>query len=214
LSKHFYIEQEREQLEQDNRLLQRQRKPQFVYTETGPTSCTLKGQFVKPGVIDHRYRTSATALHSLGLSQTRTVGTPTVVSPIGANLGAQGVHVRESDRKGRDGVNPSSTLRHGNAPRISEYRGVDEAACPLATLAVVSPWDETAIPSSPLVTLTRQYLILLGVLLAEYRSTWFIHVLNGLLVPISFTFFVVAVGGVTKSTTQINSVIEVLLWQL
>jgi ABC-2 type transport system permease protein len=51
---------------------------------------------------------------------------------------------------------------------------------------------------SPLATLTQQYLILLGVLLAEYRTTWFFHVLNGLLVPMSFTFFIVAVGGVTS----------------
>ena len=36
----------------------------------------------------------------------------------------------------RDGYN--IPLRHGNGPRISGYRGVDEAACPLATLAVVS----------------------------------------------------------------------------
>ena len=95
-----------------------------------------------------------------------------------------------------------------NAPQTSVYRGVDEAACPLATLAVVSPRDETVTPPSPatrspFVTLTRQYLILLGVLLAEYRTTWFIHVLNGLLVPISFTFFVVAVGGVTNSEKAI-----------
>jgi len=48
-----------------------------------------------------------------------------------------GVCGGENDRKGRDGVNPSSTQRRFNTPRISECRGVDEVACPLATLAVV-----------------------------------------------------------------------------
>ena len=69
-------------------------------------------------------------------------------------------------------------------------------------------WERTTSPSyaptrSLLVTLTRQYLVLLGVLLAEYRSTWFFHVLNGLLVPMSFTFFTVAVGGVTNRDAAI-----------
>jgi ABC-2 type transport system permease protein len=175
LSKHLYVEQEQEQTEQDNRLLQRQRKPQFVYTETGPTSCTLKGQFVKPGVIDHRYRTSATALHSQGLSQTGTVGTPTVASSVSprasghVSLIAEAVQARVKSNASWDGTGPTcyTSMR------------------------------------SPLVALTRQYLILLGVLLAEYRSTWFFHVLNGLLLPISFTFFIVAVGGVTNSEKAI-----------
>ena len=53
------------------------------------------------------------------------------------NLGEQGTHNLETNgRFGRDGVNPSSPLCHGNAPQITQYRGVDEAACPLATLAV------------------------------------------------------------------------------
>ena len=43
------------------------------------------------------------------------------------------------DRKGRDGINPPSTPRRFNTPRISPCRSVDEAACPLATLAVVLP---------------------------------------------------------------------------
>jgi hypothetical protein len=43
----------------------------------------------------------------------------------------------EGARKGRDVSNPpSSTLRHVSVAQISRYRGVDEAACPLATLAV------------------------------------------------------------------------------
>lgn len=46
-----------------------------------------------------------------------------------------------------------------------------------------------------LATITHQYALLLRVLLAEYRSTWFLHVFGGLLIPISFVFFIVAVGG-------------------
>ncbi len=48
---------------------------------------------------------------------------------------------------------------------------------------------------STLATLTQQYVILLRILLAQYRLTWFIHVFGGLLIPISFAFLIVAVGG-------------------
>lgn len=175
MSKYFYTEKEQDQTDQNSRLLQQYRKPGFIYTETGPTSCTLKGQFVKPGVIDHRYRMADTALHVKGLSQTETMGTPTMTSPF--STAAKG-HVRLM-------------------PRAEQ-----------APVPVNASWDGTVASSyvstrAPLVALTRQYLILLGVLLAEYRSTWFIHVLNGLLVPISFTFFVVAVGGVTSTEKAI-----------
>src|SRR5919198_4134972 len=36
---------------------------------------------------------------------------------------------------------------------------------------------------STLATLTRQYLVLLRILLSEYRTTWFFHVFGGLLIP-------------------------------
>jgi ABC-2 type transport system permease protein len=51
---------------------------------------------------------------------------------------------------------------------------------------------------STLATLTRQYLILLRVLLTEYRTAWFLQVFGGLLIPISFAFVIVAVGGATS----------------
>jgi ABC-2 type transport system permease protein len=56
---------------------------------------------------------------------------------------------------------------------------------------------------STLATLTRQYMILLRVLLAEYRTTWFFHVFGGLLIPISFAFFIVALGAVGSSEKAI-----------
>jgi len=212
LSKRFYVEQEQDQLEQDNRLLQRQRKLQFVYTETGPTSCTLKGQFVKPGVIDRRYRMSATALHSQGLFQMETVGLLGV-----GNLEKETDPRRDSPRGDRQSdplpdekplSAPANYALAGSREALSlrppKYLPPTEQAPALANASrdEAGPTCSTSM-RSPLVALTRQYLILLGVLLAEYRSTWFIHVLNGLLVPISFTFFVVAVGGVTSSEKAI-----------
>lgn len=53
------------------------------------------------------------------------------------------------------------------------------------------------------VALIRQYVILLRFLLAEYRSTWFIHLIGGLLIPISLAFVIVAVGGVTNRDSAI-----------
>jgi ABC-2 type transport system permease protein len=50
-----------------------------------------------------------------------------------------------------------------------------------------------------LVTGIRKYLILLRILLAEYRTTWFFHVFGGLLIPISFAFLIVTIGGATSS---------------
>ena len=116
MSKYFNRGQIQEQTEQENKLLQRQHKLGFGYTENGATSCTLKGQFVKPGAIDHCYRVADTVLHSQGLSQTGTVGMPTVTSPIGANLGAQGVDVREGERFGQYRSNNESTSRFGPTP--------------------------------------------------------------------------------------------------
>ncbi|TMC21730.1 MAG: ABC transporter permease [Chloroflexi bacterium] len=54
-----------------------------------------------------------------------------------------------------------------------------------------------------LVTVAQQYWILLKILLAEYRSTWFIHILGGLLIPVSFAFVIVSVGGVSNSQQAI-----------
>lgn len=56
---------------------------------------------------------------------------------------------------------------------------------------------------STLATLTRQYLILLRVLLAEYRTTWFFHVFSGLLIPISLAFVIVSVGGTPSEDSAI-----------
>ena len=40
--------------------------------------------------------------------------------------------------------------------------------------------------------------MLLQVLLAEYRTTWFFHVFGGVLIPIGFAFIIIAVGGATS----------------
>lgn len=41
----------------------------------------------------------------------------------------------------------------------------------------------------------RQYRTVLRILLAEYRSSWFFHMFFGLLLPISFVFFLKTAGG-------------------
>jgi ABC-2 type transport system permease protein len=44
-------------------------------------------------------------------------------------------------------------------------------------------------------TTTQQYVILMRVLLAQYRLTWSIQVFGGFLIPMSFALVIVAVGG-------------------
>ena len=56
-------------------------------------------------------------------------------TPIGANLTGTGRSVATSDRKGRDGVNPSSTQRHPDVVRGSlTHRSVEDGLAPSAPL--------------------------------------------------------------------------------
>jgi ABC-2 type transport system permease protein len=70
----------------------------------------------------------------------------------------------------------------------------------LAEPLLISQDDKTAAPPyiparASSLRILRQYLVLLLVLLAEYRTTWFYQVFTGLLVPIGFAFFIKSVGG-------------------
>src|SRR5216110_733650 len=51
-----------------------------------------------------------------------------------------------------------------------------------------------------LVSVLRQYILVIRVLLAEYRRTWFVQVFMGFLIPIGLAFFLKGIGNV--STTE------------
>ncbi len=77
-----------------------------------------------------------------------------------------------------------------------------------AQVPVEASRERTASPSSApirssLATAIRQYPVLLRVLLAEYRTSWSFHIFAGLLVPLCFAFFIVAVGGVTSTDSAV-----------
>ena len=54
-----------------------------------------------------------------------------------------------------------------------------------------------------LVAVLRQYVLCIGVLLAEYRRTWFMQVFLGFLIPIGIAFFLKSVGNVTTTERAI-----------
>jgi ABC-2 type transport system permease protein len=78
---------------------------------------------------------------------------------------------------------------------------LEECPHPQTTRKTASPPYERT--RSTLATLTLQYVILLRVLLAQYRLTWSFHIFGGLLIPISFAFFIVAIGGAGSSEKAI-----------
>ncbi len=189
MARSFCKEQVQERIEQTNKLLQYHRKSSFIHTEISLTSRTLKGQLVKPSFIDHRHRMLDTTLHSKGPS----VGTGLV--PVRAPTVARGRVRLILDATGyekSDAVTLTNTLSHASFSKgeTRERVGADQLELPLVNtrwpettpskptqVPVNASWDRTASPSCaptrfPLATLTRQYLILLGVLLAEYRTTW------------------------------------------
>ena len=66
--------------------------------------------------------------------------------PFVREVTSPGIHAREGDRKGRDGVNPSSALRHADAAEESTSRCVDEGLAPSRPLR--SPVAQHASPLS------------------------------------------------------------------
>lgn len=74
---------------------------------------------------------------------------------------------------------------------------LEESLQPQTTQKAANP--PYARSHTTLTTVIQQYMILLRILLAEYRTTWFFHVFGGLLIPISFAFFIVALGAVGNS---------------
>ncbi len=100
-------------------------------------------------------------------------------------------------------VHPSSSsetddvLDFVDARKTMIVPALGEFPHPQTTRKTASP--PYALTRSTLATVTQQYIILLRVLLAGYRTTWFFHVFGGLLIPISFAFFIVALGAAGSS---------------
>jgi ABC-2 type transport system permease protein len=104
------------------------------------------------------------------------------------------VHTRLS-AEGNDELN---FVASGKTVVVPEF---EEFPHPQTTRKTASP--PYARTHSTLATLTQQYVILLRILLAQYRLTWFFHLFGGLLIPISLAFLIVAVGGAGSSEKAI-----------
>ncbi len=177
--KPFHTEQVQKRAENTNQPSQIRLKPGFRDTGTGLTNHALKSQFVKPGFIDPCYEAQ--------------INEDVVV--LTDPLAREQFLKRETQSRIRV-----------SQPRLVPVNAVWSKTAPQEEAYMV--WSETANPPyahvhSTLATATQQYLILLRVLLAEYRTTWFPHVFSGLLIPIGFAFLIGAVGGVTSTKEAI-----------
>jgi ABC-2 type transport system permease protein len=172
LVKPFFTEQVQKQAEDTNRPAQFRLKPDFREVGAGLTNHTKKSQFVKPGFIDPRYKVQINEDAVLP-----TTPAPLVCGPF-LNRDTQ-PQIRDSQ------------------PALVPVNALWSQTAPLGGADMV--WAETAKPPYAhvhftLATAAQQYLTLLRVLLAEYRTTWFPHTFSGLLIPMGFAFIAGAVG--------------------
>lgn len=167
------------------------REPDFIDAGTSPTSHAKTRQFLKPGFIDARHNAQfsrrdvhpqikSTHVRLIPLTPSWYDGT----ASLDGNDLPSSFGEREYDP---DFVDSRKTVV---VPVVGEFPH------PQAT-------NQTAHPPYPrhrstLVTLIRQYWILLRVLLTGYRTSWFFQIFGGFLIPISFAFLIFSVGGVTS----------------
>jgi ABC-2 type transport system permease protein len=184
-------------------------KPNFIDIETSSTRHARTSQFLKPGFIDPRC--DEPVLQRETASRINTA----LVMPLGQRaVGAGLAPVRPLRPSWYNGtvsldanVLPSSSGESAYDPDFVDSRktmivpAFEEFPHPQTTVKTANP--PYARSRSTLAALTRQYMILLRVLLAEYRTTWFFHVFGGLLIPISFAFFIVALGAAGSSEKAI-----------
>jgi ABC-2 type transport system permease protein len=167
------------------------RKPGVRDAETGPISSAKTRQFLKPGFIDtcHNAQFSQRDTYpQIKAAHVRLI--PSIPSRYDGTVSLDGSALPSSSGKGvydSDFVDSRKTVV---VPVVGEFPH------PQAT-------SQTAHPPYPrhhstLATLIRQYWILLRVLLTDYRTSWFFQIFGGLMIPISFAFLIVSVGGVTS----------------
>jgi ABC-2 type transport system permease protein len=105
-----------------------------------------------------------------------------------------------ADNQPEDGTRRDSSLRLSvlSLPMLS----LPARACSPPQHEVIAP-PPYPYERSNLVLLLRQYVLVIRVLLAEYRRTWFGQVFIGFLVPIGLAFFLKAIGNVTTTERAI-----------
>jgi len=101
--------------------------------------------------------------------------------------------------------------RRGNGlplpEKHDETRRNSGLSLPSSLPACASPYLQNKVLAPPpypyqraaLLLMLRQYILVIRVLLAEYRRTWFGQVFIGFLVPIGITFFLKAIGNVATT---------------
>jgi ABC-2 type transport system permease protein len=176
--------------------------PKLKGAGTGPTSHAKTSQFRKPGFTVARYGEQ----FSKGEMSARMRTAQVRLLPLGQ---AQTLHPRWYDdtMSLEKNVYPDSSAETDEVLDFVDSRKtmivpvLEESIHPQATQkAAIPPYGQTRYT---LATVTLQYMILLRVLLGEYRTTWFFHVFGGLLIPVSFAFFIVVVGGAGSSEKAI-----------
>jgi ABC-2 type transport system permease protein len=198
LAKSFYIQHvEAASPENTNWPSQSHLEPKLRDAGTGPTSHAKTNQFRKPGFIDARNN----KYFSNGKTQTKIRAAQMRLLPLGQTQGTRPGWYDNTMSLDKD-VSLSSSAETDKVLDVVDSRKtmivpeLGEFPHPQAT-------NQTVYPPYPrhrstLATLIRQYWILLRVLLSEYRTSWFLQIFGGLLIPISFAFLIFSIGGVTS----------------